>query len=292
MKCEERYGDISESNEELIQIAKEGGVCKMIYVKYVIEILALTLVIAGLKVTKQWEERVVFRLGKLNRTHKAGLCYVIPIIEESRTVDKRTMTFDVKPQDVMTKDSVSINVDAVIYYKVFDVKKAILEIEDFESGCLLLAQSKLREVIGKAALDEVLSQKDVLGKTILSIMQDPTDVWGVNIVAVEIKNIEIAENMRRAIAKEAEASREKIARMIKADAEFEASKKFEEAARNMSERALALRQLQTWQEIGAEQNSLIILVPTEFASIGTSVAAAKAIEQIGKTELKKKATTG
>jgi regulator of protease activity HflC (stomatin/prohibitin superfamily) len=133
----------------------------------------------------------------------------------------------------------------------------------------LLAQSKLRDVLGKYDLDMLLGNKDKLSKEVLEALQGPTDIWGINIISVEIKNIEIPDNMRRAMAKEAEAIREKRSRLVKASAEEEASKKFMEAAKTMeqSSNALLLRQLQTWQEIGAEQNSLIILVPTEFASV-------------------------
>jgi len=174
---------------------------------------------------------------------------------------------DVTPQEVMTKDSVPVKIDAVVYYRVFDAMKSIVQVENFVSASTLLAQSKLRDVVGKYDLDTLLASKDNIGKEILEALQVPTDDWGITIVSVEIKNIELPDNMKRAMAKEAEAIREKRARQIKASAEEDASLSFLRAAKNMSEipEAMLLRQLQTWQEIGAEQNSLIVLVPTEFA---------------------------
>jgi regulator of protease activity HflC (stomatin/prohibitin superfamily) len=176
---------------------------------------------------------------------------------------------DVIPQEVMTKDSVPVKIDAVVYYKIFDAAKSVIAVENFALASTLLAQSKLRDVVGKYDLDTLLASKDKMGLEILNILQAPTDAWGITIVSVEIKNIEIPDNMKRAMAKEAEAIREKRSRLVKASAEEEASAEFLKAAKNMSElpEAILLRQLQTWQEIGAEQNSLIILVPTEFAQV-------------------------
>jgi regulator of protease activity HflC (stomatin/prohibitin superfamily) len=169
----------------------------------------------------------------------------------------------------MTKDSVPTKIDAVIYYKIFDAQKSVTAVENFSYASTLLAQSKLRDVVGKYDLDTLLSSKDKIGNEVLEALQGPTDEWGVNVRSAEIKNIELPDNMKRAMAKESEAIREKRARLVKASAEEEASRMFTEAARTIAEHpnALVLRQLQTWQEIGAEQNSLIILVPTEFAKI-------------------------
>jgi regulator of protease activity HflC (stomatin/prohibitin superfamily) len=184
---------------------------------------------------------------------------------------------DVVPQEILTKDSVPVKIDAVVYYKIFDAAKSIIAVEYFTMASTLLAQSKLRDVLGKYDLDTLLSNKDKIGKEVLDALQGPTDDWGITIISVEIKNIEVPDNMKRAMAKEAEAIREKRSRIVKASAEEEASKKFTEAAKTMeqSPNALMLRQLQTWQEIGAEQNSLIILVPTEFAKIVKSIQGEK-----------------
>lgn len=231
--------------------------------------VGIVVVVFGIRIVSQWQKGVVFRLGKYVREIGPGLNIIIPIFEYVRYVDMRIRTMDVIPQEVMTKDSVPVKIDAVIYYKIFDAAKSIVAVENFALASTLLAQSKLRDVLGKYDLDMLLSNKDQLSKEVLAALQGPTDDWGINIVSAEIKNIEIPDNMKRAMAKEAEAIREKRSRLVKASAEEEASRKFMEAARviEQSPNALLLRQLQTWQEIGAEQNSLIILVPTEFAQI-------------------------
>ena len=232
-------------------------------------ILAVVICIFGIRIVSQWQIGVVFRLGKLARQIKPGFNIIIPILEYVSLVDMRIHTMDVIPQEIMTKDSVPVKIDAVVYYKIFDAPKSIIAVENFGMASTLLAQSKLRDVLGKYDLDTLLSNKDHIGKEVLVALQGPTDEWGITIISVEIKNIELPDNMKRAMAKESEAVREKRSRLVKASAEEEASRKFLEAAKVMAESpsALILRQLQTWQEIGAEQNSLIILVPTEFATI-------------------------
>lgn len=240
----------------------------MFLLKFLV-IAAVVIFILGIRVISQWERGVIFRFGKLLREIKPGLNWVIPIIDSIYHVDMRIRTMDVVPQEVMTKDSVPTKIDAVVYYQIFDAQKSVTAVENFAYASTLMAQSKLRDVVGKYDLDTLLSSKDRLGNEILQALQTPTDQWGVNVKSVEIKNIELPDNMKRAMAKESEASREKRARLTKASAEEEASKMFLNAARTIAEHpnALVLRQLQTWQEIGAEQNSLIILVPTEFAKI-------------------------
>lgn len=234
--------------------------------------LVITVVVIGMlgiRIISQWQIGVVFRLGKQVRQIKPGLNIIIPILEYVTCVDMRIRTMDVVPQEILTKDSVPVKIDAVVYYKIFDAAKSIIAVENFAMASTLLAQSKLRDVLGKYDLDTVLSSKDQIGKEVLVALQGPTDEWGITIISVEIKNIEVPDNMKRAMAKEAEAIREKRSRLVKASAEEEASRMFTNAAKIIAEspNALMLRQLQTWQEIGAEQNSLIILVPTEFAKI-------------------------
>ncbi len=230
---------------------------------------AVAIFILGIRVISQWEKGVIFRFGKFAKEIKPGLSWVIPVIDSIYHVDMRIRTMDVIPQEVMTKDSVPTKIDAVVYYQIFDAQKSVTAVESFAYASTLMAQSKLRDVVGKYDLDTLLSSKERIGNEVLQALQAPTDEWGVNVKSVEIKNIELPDNMKRAMAKESEASREKKARLIKASAEEEAAKMFVHAAQIVSEHpnALILRQLQTWQEIGAEQNSLIILVPTEFAKI-------------------------
>jgi regulator of protease activity HflC (stomatin/prohibitin superfamily) len=240
----------------------------MFWIKLLGGLVVLTGIL-GIRVISQWECGVVFRFGKFAKVLNPGLCWVIPLIDSVYHVDMRIRTMDVVPQEVMTKDSVPTKIDAVVYYKIFDAQKSVVAVENFAYASTLLAQSKLRDVVGKYDLDTLLISKDKIGNEVLQVLQGPTDEWGVNVRSVEIKNIEIPDNMKRAMAKESEAAREKRARLIKASAEEEASRMFVNAAKTVAEspNALVLRQLQTWQEIGAEQNSLIILVPTEFAKI-------------------------
>ena len=242
-----------------------------------IVILVVIIVLFGIRIVSQWQKGVVFRFGKYVRQIDPGFNIIIPIIEYVSFVDMRIRTMDVVPQEIMTKDSVPAKIDAVVYYKIFDAVKSIIAVENFSLAATLLAQSKLRDVLGKYDMDMLLSNKDQLGKEILAALQGPTDEWGITIVSVEIKNIEIPDNMKRAMAKEAEAIREKRSRLVKASAEEDASRMFANAAKIIagSPSALILRQLQTWQEIGAEQNSLIVLVPTEFAKIVENLQVAK-----------------
>jgi len=239
--------------------------------------LGIVIAIFGIRIVSQWQKGVVFRLGKFSREIHPGLNIIIPIIEYVRYVDMRIRTMDVIPQEIMTKDSVPVKIDAVVYYKIFDASRSIVAVENFGMASTLMAQSKLRDVLGKYDLDSLLANKDQIGKEVLGILQGPTDEWGITIISVEIKNIEIPDNMKRAMAKEAEAIREKRSRLVKASAEEDSSRKFAEAAKVMAEspNAMLLRQLQTWQEIGAEQNSLIILVPTEFAKIASNLQVQK-----------------
>lgn len=231
------------------------------------------LIMMGLRIISQWEKGLVFRFGRVVRELDPGLNVVIPFIDSVYHIDMRIRTMDVTPQEVMTKDSVPTKIDAVVYYKIFDAQRSILAVENFAYASTLLAQSKLRDVVGKYDLDTLLSSKDKIGAEVLNALQGPTDDWGVNITSVEIKNIEIPDNMKRAMAKESEAIREKRSRLVKASAEEEASNMFNRAAEIIAKNpnALILRQLQTWQEIGAEQNSLIVLVPTEFAKTVASL---------------------
>lgn len=235
--------------------------------------LAVVIVLFGIRIVSQWQIGVVFCLGKYARQIKPGLNIIIPILEYVSYVDMRIRTMDVIPQEILTKDSVPVKIDAVVYYKIFDATRSIIAVEHFGMASTLLAQSKLRDVLGKYDLDMLLSNKEQIGKEILGLLQGPTDEWGITVISVEIKNIEVPDNMKRAMAKEAEAIREKRSRLVKASAEEDAARKFTEAAKIIAEspNALMLRQLQTWQEIGAEQNSLIILVPTEFAKIVKSL---------------------
>jgi len=235
----------------------------------------------GFIVVNDWEKLVTFTLGKFSSIKESGFRFVVPMFQKGILLDTREKVVDVKPQEIMSKDNVPAVVDAVIYYRIFDVRKAFLEVEDFRLATELLAQSTLRTVLSKKEFNEFMVDKEKCSKEILDKLQKPTDEWGITITKVEIKNIEIPDNLKRAMAKEAEAIREKKARVIKSEAELEASNNLIAAGNKLagSENAMLLRQLQTWQEIGAEQNSLIILVPTEFKQSGMDVAISTAMKK-------------
>jgi regulator of protease activity HflC (stomatin/prohibitin superfamily) len=222
---------------------------------------------ASIKVAAQWERVVILKVGKFSRIRGPGLFFILPIFETTFKVDLRTRVWDVRPQEIMSSDSVPVEVDAVVYYKIIDPQKAILNVEDFATASVKLAQTTLRDIVGKSDLDRLLTKKEEIGRDIQKILDQGTDPWGIQVISVEIKDVVLPQMLKRAMAKEAEASREKKARLIKASAEYESAGKFEEAANIMmrSPAGFQLRQLQTWQEIGAEQNSLMILIPTEFA---------------------------
>ncbi len=230
------------------------------------------IIMAAIRIAAQWERVIILRLGKFSRIRGPGWFLIIPIFESTFKVDMRTRVWDVKPQEIMSSDSVPVEVDAVVYYKIIDPEKAVMNVEDFATASVKMAQTTLRDIVGKSDLDRLLTKKEEIGSDIQKIVDKATDPWGIKIISVEIKDVILPEMLKRAMAKEAEASREKKARLIKASAEEEASKRFRRAAQEMTKSpgGMQLRQLQTWQEIGAEQNSLMILIPTEFANkLGT-----------------------
>jgi regulator of protease activity HflC (stomatin/prohibitin superfamily) len=253
-------------------------------ISWIVGLFVLLIIIGGLRVIKQYEEAVVLRLGKYKRILKPGLRYVIPGFEKAYRVDLRIRTIDVEPQETISRDTVPVNVDAVIYYKVQDIKKAVLDVEEFQKAAIKLAQTTLRDIVGKSTLDQLLMKKDQIGEAIKKILDKGTDEWGIKVSNVEIKDVTIPEDLKRAMARESEAVREKRARIIKAEAELEASKKLKEASETLakSKYSFSLRQLQTWQEIGAEQNSLMIVIPADVASKEVTGLAA-----LGKAELDK-----
>ncbi len=239
----------------------------------IIFILIGFFIMLSVRIAAEWERVVVLRLGKYSRLVTPGLFWIIPFFETTYKVDLRVRVWDVRPQEIMSADSAPVQVDAVVYYQIIDPKKAIMNVENFAMASVKMAQTTLRDIIGKSDLDRLLTKKEEIGHDIKVILDKATDPWGIRVISVEIKDVILPEMLKRAMAKEAEASREKKARIIKASAEFEAATKFEQAARIMmkSPAGMQLRQLQTWQEIGAEQNSLMILIPTKFAKdIGTT----------------------
>ncbi len=222
---------------------------------------------AGIRVVKEYERGVIFRLGRLVGARGPGLFFVIPIIESMVKVDLRTITYDVPTQEVITKDNVTVRVNAVVYYRVVDPEKAVTEVRDFMYATAQIAQTTLRSVIGQAELDELLSEREKLNARLQQIIDEATNPWGVKVTAVEIKDVELPEEMKRIMAMQAEAERERRAKIIRADGEYQAAQKLLEAAQilEQSKGAMMLRILQTLNEVAAEQaNTLVFPIPIEI----------------------------
>lgn len=239
--------------------------------------------VSSLRICQEYQRAVVFRLGRLAGLRGPGLFFLIPLgIEQQRTVDLRTSTVNVEPQETITRDSVTIRVNAVLWYKISDPQRAIVKVADYRSAVYQVALTTLRNVIGQHNLDEVLRDRDTINEVILQQVAEATDPWGITVEMVEMKDVEIPANMQRAMAKEAEALREKRARLIKAEAEQESSVKLTEAANRIasSPAALELRRMQMLTEVGTEQNTTtIIMMPSEFVNLARSVSEVMTVQQ-------------
>jgi len=224
-------------------------------------ILALVLLIlflsTAIKILREYERGVVFRLGRVIDTKGPGLVIIIPIVDKLIRVSLRLVAMDVPPQDVITRDNVSVKVNAVIYFRVMDPNKAIIEVENYLFATSQLAQTTLRSVCGQVELDEILSQRDRINTRLQEILDKSTDPWGIKVSNVEVKHIDLPQEMQRAMAKQAEAERERRAKVINAEGEFQAAAKLREAAQLIQDfpYALQLRYLQTLREVSAENNS-------------------------------------
>ncbi len=227
----------------------------------IIVFIVLVFFLNWIKVLREYERGVIFRLGRVLGTAKGpGLILVLAPIDKMERISLRTIVLDVPPQDVITRDNVSVKVNAVVYYRVMDPNKAVIEVKDFQYATSQLSQTTLRSVLGQVELDELLSERDKLNQKLQSIIDEHTDPWGVKVSMVEIKHVDLPQEMQRAMAKQAEAERERRAKVIHADGELQASEKLLQAAQKMSESptTIQLRYLQTLMEIGAENNSTII----------------------------------
>jgi len=216
--------------------------------------------VAGFKVLKEFERGVIFRLGRLVGARGPGIIYVIPAIENMVRVDLRTVTMDVPPQDVITKDNVSVKVNAVLYFRVLDPRRAIVEVVDYLFATSQLAQTTLRSVCGQRELDELLADREKINQHIQEILDTHTDPWGIKVVTVEIKHIDLPQEMQRAMAAQAEAERERRAKVINAEGEFQAAQRLAEASAIISRHptALQLRFLQTLAEVATEHHSTTV----------------------------------
>jgi regulator of protease activity HflC (stomatin/prohibitin superfamily) len=229
--------------------------------------IGLALLLSGLRVLKEFERGVVFRLGRLVGARGPGLTYVIPAVEKMERVDLRTVTMDVPPQDVITKDNVSVKVNAVLYFRVVDPQRAIVEVADYLFATSQLAQTTLRSVCGQRELDELLAERDEINQQIQQILDSQTDPWGIKVVTVEIKHIDLPQEMQRAMARQAEAERDRRAKVINAEGEFQAAQRLAEASRIIAAHpvALQLRFLQTLGEVATEHHSTTLFpLPLEL----------------------------
>lgn len=215
---------------------------------------------AGLRVLQEYERGVVFRLGRFAGVKQAGLTWIIPGVDRMVKISLREIVMDVPPQEVITRDNVSVKVNAVLYFRVLHPEKSVISVENYLYGTSQLAQTTLRSVCGQAELDELLSEREQLNRRLQEIIDQQTDPWGVKVRSVELKGIDLPEEMRRAMAKQAEAEREKRAKLIHAEGEFAAAQQLQQAASIMSQEpaALQLRYLQTLTEIATEKNSTIL----------------------------------
>jgi regulator of protease activity HflC (stomatin/prohibitin superfamily) len=222
--------------------------------------VVVMLLLASVKILRQYERAVVFTLGKFQDVKGPGLVLLVPFIQEMVRVDLRIQVIEIPTQDVISRDNVSMKVDAVLYFKVSDPERAIIQVQDYLPATNMLAQTTLRAVLGQHELDEMLSERKKLSTDVQAILDSQTEIWGIKVSNVEIRTVELTENMVRAIAKQAEAERDRRAKIIHAEAEFQASQTLVNAATILSSipAAMQLRYLQTLTEIGAEQNSTII----------------------------------
>ena len=223
----------------------------------VVVFIAAIFILSGLKVLNEYERAVVFRLGRLTPYRGPGVVFVIPVLERMARIDLRTVTLDIPPQDVITKDNVTVKVSAVLYFRVVDPSRAVTEVANYLFATMQLAQTTLRSVGGQTELDELLSQREKLNARIQEIVDAQTEPWGVKVTLVELKNIDLPQDMQRAIAAQAEAERERRAKVIAAEGEFQAAQKLADAADIMGRHPISvqLRYLQTLKEIAAERNS-------------------------------------
>jgi regulator of protease activity HflC (stomatin/prohibitin superfamily) len=224
-------------------------------------LIVLVLIVSGVKIVREYERAVVFRLGRLVPARGPGIIYVIPLVEQFVRLDLRTLTLDVPSQDVITRDNVSVKVNAVLYFRVVDANRAVLEVQNYLYATSQIAQTTLRSVCGQAHLDELLAERDKFNARLQDIIDAHTEPWGVKVVLVEVKHIDLPADMQRSIARQAEAERLRRAKVINADGEYQAAMRLSEAASIMETQAMAiqLRMLQALAQVGTEKNRTVIV---------------------------------
>jgi regulator of protease activity HflC (stomatin/prohibitin superfamily) len=226
----------------------------------VLFIVGFSVIAAAVRIVQEYERGVIFRLGRLMGAKGPGLFFIIPFVDRMWKVDLRVVTLDVPPQEAITKDNVTVKVNAVVYFRVLDPAAAVTKVEDYRRATWLISQTTLRSVLGQSNLDDLLTNREAVNQTLQRIIDEATEPWGVKVSTVEVKDVELPQTMQRAMAKQAEAEREKRAKIIHAEGEYSASQQLAEAARvlTVSEGAMQLRYLQTLTEIAVEKNSTII----------------------------------
>lgn len=239
------------------------------YMLWVIVIVGLVLLFlaSAIRIVREYERGVIFRLGRLIGAKGPGLFFIIPFVDKMVKVDLRTITLDVPPQEVITKDNVPVHVNAVVYFRVVNPTAAVVEVLDFVEATRQISMTTLRSIVGKSELDELLTERERLNRELQKIIDEHTDPWGVKVITVEIKDVKIPAEMQRAIARQAEAERERRSKVIHAEGELQAAEKLREAASIMQQSpgALQLRYLQTLTEISAEKtNTIVFPIPLEL----------------------------
>src|SRR6266478_6728 len=248
--------------DELIKLAAQLGPWAVVLV-----LLAIVVLPQSIRILREYERGVIFRLGKLQGAKGPGLIFLIPVVDRMVRMDLRVVTIDVPKQEIMTRDNVPATVDAVIYFRVVDPSEAVVKVENFWKATSLIGQTTLRSVLGQSPLDDLLSQRDVINQKLQEIIDKQTEPWGVKVTAVEVKEVALPESMKRAMAKQAEAERERRAKVVNAEGEFQAAEKMVQAAAMISKEpiALQLRFLQTMREISSEHNTTTFLpVPIDL----------------------------
>src|SRR5665213_360578 len=244
--------------ETLINLAFKSGLGS---VAVIIVILAIFILPQAIRILREYERGVIFRLGKLQGAKGPGLILLIPLVDKMVKMDLRVVTIDVPKQEIMTKDNVPATVDAVIYFRVVDPNAAVVKVENFWKATSLIAQTTLRSVLGQSALDDLLAQRDVINQKLQEIIDNQTEPWGIKVTSVEIKDVSLPDSMKRAMAKQAEAERERRAKVVNAQGEFEAAETMVQAASMIAKEpiALQLRYLQTMREMASEHNTTTFL---------------------------------
>jgi regulator of protease activity HflC (stomatin/prohibitin superfamily) len=236
----------------------------------VIVVLAIIVLPQALRILREYERGVIFRLGKLLRAKGPGLIFLIPIVDRMVKMDLRVVTIDVAKQEIMTKDNVPVTVDAVVYFRVINPTDAVIKVENFWKATSLIAQTTLRSVLGQSPLDDLLSQREAINQKLQEIIDRQTEPWGIKVTAVEVKDVALPDSMKRAMAKQAEAERERRAKIVNAEGEYQAAEKMVQAAQMISKEpiALQLRYLQTMREMASEHNTTTFLpLPIDLFSV-------------------------